>query len=231
MPNSITELTQFVSNLYDSEGKVTIPGFYDNVDPITPEQIKNNKKISSDASIKAMTGVKKLTMEKGLDFYTQVGLRPTIQPTGFLGGYVGEGFSNIVSSWAEVRINFRTVKSQNTTEILEKFKTHVLKVTPKHIEVEMTASSPYDPVKINTDSPMVKHVVKLLEDAYGTKCLQKPVGGGIPVVNDFQDQLGRDVLLVSLGNDDCNMHGVNENFNIDLLEKGLKFSRTFFSKN
>jgi acetylornithine deacetylase/succinyl-diaminopimelate desuccinylase-like protein len=69
-----------------------------------------------------------------------------------------------------------------------------------------------------------------LKEAYGKEPLIKYVGGSIPIVTDFKETLGIDTLMVSLGNDDCNMHGVDENYRIDLIEKGLAFSRMFFEK-
>ena len=69
-----------------------------------------------------------------------------------------------------------------------------------------------------------------LKKSYKKDPIIKYVGGGIPVVSDFKDILGADTMLVSLGNDDCNMHGVDENFTIDLVNKGLDFSYSFFVK-
>ena len=74
------------------------------------------------------------------------------------------------------------------------------------------------------------HVRKLLKQAYGKEPIVKYVGGGIPIVSDFKTILKKETLLVSLGNDDCNMHGLDENFKVDLVKKGLEFSRLFFSK-
>lgn len=230
VPNPVHELSKFIAGLYDGN-KVAMGWFYDNVDEITPAQRKNNKKAVED--LKEMmdhVGVKKLLTEDKNDFMTQVGLRPTIQVTGIKSGYIGEGFSNIVPSDAEVRFNFRTVMSQDYNVLVKKFEQHIKKNTPSYVEYEVKFATTYDPIKINVDTPMVKETVKLLEKAFGEEVLVKPVGGGIPVVNDFKEQLGIEAMLVSLGNEDCNMHGVNENFHVGICKKGLKFSELFFSK-
>ncbi len=234
VPNAANELSKLVSKFYDKNNKVAIPGFYEGVDKITPEQIKNNKKLPFTLKeLVETTGVKVLLTENGYDFYTQIGLRPTLQITGFKSGYIGDGYSNIVPSNAEIRVNFRFVTSQKPLKILESFKEFVKANTPKYVNYDViyAKNGAWEAIKININSEMIKQTKKLLERTFGEKILEKPVGGSIPVVTDFKKILGKDTLLVSLGNGDCNMHGVNENFTLKLLEKGLKFSEAFFSKS
>ncbi len=175
-------------------------------------------------------GVQKLFIQRGLDVYSQVGLMPAKSITGFKSGYIGDGYSNIVPNTAEVRLNFRTVSTQNYQDIIEGFKKYVKKKTRPYIEYELEFDPAHNPVKIDISAPKVGAVEKMLTTAFGKEVLIKPVGGAIPVVSDFKEHLGLDCLLISLGNEDCNMHGVNENFKIDIINKGLKFSEMFFSR-
>ena len=230
VPNSAQELSAFLNKVFTS-GKVAFDWFYKDVDEISQQQQEQNTKaVENLESILNNIGVKKLTTESELDLLSQVGLRPTIQITGFKAGYTEEGYANIVPAQAEVRLNFRTVMFQNTEEIKNKFADFVKQNTPAYIKYELEFTNAYNPIKIDTSSQIFSKVRTVLETAFGKPALSKPVGGGIPVVNDFKSVLGKDTLLVSLGNDDCNMHGVNENFNIKLLEKGLTFSENFFTK-
>ncbi len=229
IPNAANELSKFLSKLFDKNNKVTIPNFYKNVDKITSEQIKNNKKLlKSEKEVFENTGVKTLMTETGLDFYTQTGLRPTLQVTGVKAGYIGEGYANIVPAKAEARINFRVVTSQIPIDVYKAFEKFVKVNTPRYVSYELSVASMHKPVRVDISSKKVMEVKKLLKLAFGTEVLIKPVGGAIPVVSDFKEVLGVDTLLVSLGNDDCNMHGVNENYDTALLKKGLKFSEAFF---
>ncbi len=231
IPNAAYELTNFISKLYDKDNKIAVPGFYDNVDIITKKQVRNNRKLlENPQEIYKLTGVKALKTEKGIDFYTQTGLRPTIQITGFKAGYIGDGYSNIVPAVAEARINFRIVTSQNPKDVLKTFEKFVKKNTPKYVDWKVDVSGPHNPIKIDTGSKKFEEAKKVLKEAFGDDVLVKPVGGAIPIVSDFKEILGVDTLLISLGNDDCNMHGANENFDTGLLEKGLKFSRLFFQR-
>jgi acetylornithine deacetylase/succinyl-diaminopimelate desuccinylase-like protein len=86
-----------------------------------------------------------------------------------------------------------------------------------------------DGVELSLESTMTKKVIKMLEQVYNKKLLYSHVGGAIPIITDFKQILKKDTISVGLCNSDCNMHGANENFKINLIEKGLEFSKQFFS--
>lgn len=230
IPNSANELSKALAGLFDKNNKVTIPGFYDGAPVVSPSIKKMNKGIKSEAHLMKMAGVKALTTEKGLDFFTQTGLRPTLQVTGVKTGYTGEGYANIVPAHAEARINIRCVGKQNPEKVFKLIEGYFKKQLPAYVKMKITRSESYNPVVVDTESHAVKEVRKLLCKAYGKEPIIRYVGGGIPIVSDFKNVLGKDTMLLSLGNDDCNMHGIDENFTVDLVKKGLKFSELFFSK-
>lgn len=214
IPNAATELAKFVSNLMP---------FTDAMDPITDSQITNNKSVEIDLNILG------INQQLGTyDFYTQTGLTPTIQITGFKSGYIDGGFANIVPATAEVRLNFRIVASQKAEEIFRLFEEYVALNTPKYVHYEMKAFGLHNPVKLNTNSERFVTTAKLLEDIYGKPVFFQNVGGAIPFISDIKEIFGVDTLSVALANSDCNMHGDNENFRIDLIDKGLQFSEKFF---
>ncbi len=163
------------------------------------------------------------------DIFTQTGLRPTLQITGLKSGYIADGYANIVPATAEARINFRVVASQNPKNVLAAFKKFVADHTPKYVKYEITSSGMHNPVKLDTPQPIFQTVAAILTQVYGQTPLLKYVGGAIPFISDVKDIFGVDTLSIPLGNEDCNMHGANENFRTDLVEKGLKFSQLFFS--
>ncbi|OGI71777.1 hypothetical protein A3J61_00090 [Candidatus Nomurabacteria bacterium RIFCSPHIGHO2_02_FULL_38_15] len=231
IPNAAHELTKLVASLYDKNNRVVIPGFYDgviNVDSLT----KNiHKKLHGNGKhITKLAGVQVLCTEKGCDFYTQTGLRPTIQATGIKTGYIGDGYANIVPAMAEARLNVRVVSPQNPAKVFELIKKYIKIHAPKHVSVSITHTEFNQPILVDINNPKVKEVRGLLKKVYKKEPLVKYVGGSIPIVADFKKLLGVETLLVSLGNDDCNMHGIDENFSVDLIKKGLDFSTQFFSK-
>lgn len=229
-PNSAHELAKFVNSLYTDGNRINIEGFYENVDPISDDERSVNKKMSElNGESVENAGFKTLTVEDDNDFFTQIGCRPSINVTGFKSGYIDEGFANIIPAEAEVRLNFRLVRSQTSKEIMDLFEKYVADKTPKYVDYELTFHSMHEAVKIDTSDPFVSYIKDLLEDAYGKEVLYKRVGGAIPFVSDVKELWGIDTLLISMGNDDCNMHGADENFKVDLIEKALKFCEKFYS--
>lgn len=230
VPSSAHELGRLIEKLFTKKNTVAVPGFYDGVDAITPDQKKSNRAISTDEEAAKLFGVKKIICEPGMDCYTQVGLRPTIQVTGVKTGYIGEGYANIVPANAEIRLNVRLVASQKPAQIYEAICKFIKQNVPGYVDVSITRTEMSNPIKVDISSPKVVEAKSVLEKVYGKRPIIKYVGGGIPVVSDFKETLGIDTMLLSLGNDDCNMHGINENFKVSLVKKGLAFSQEFFSK-
>lgn len=223
-PNAAHELAGFVSKLEN------FTDLFMDTSPVTKDQLADNKKLEKlSSAMFAATGIKKFLLEKGLDFFSQTGLRPAVQVTGFKSGYISEGYANIVPATAESRINFRLVGAQNPEKIFAAFKKFVAKNTPEYVDFDIKVHGLHFPMQVDVSSKKVAEVRKLLHLSHGTPPLPRYVGGAIPVVADFKTHLGKDTLLIPLVNDDCNMHGVDENFRIDLLEKGLDFSCRFFS--
>jgi acetylornithine deacetylase/succinyl-diaminopimelate desuccinylase-like protein len=229
IPSAAYELTRVLASLRDSKNRVAVPGFYKGAPAITKAQRANNLELAECASVLKLTGTKSLVTEPGVDPYSQIGLRPTLEVTGIRSGYTGEGFKNIVPGYAEARINVRTVAGQDSKQVVNAVVEYLKKATPSYVKATITAKDPYPAIALPVDSPEAKNVSALLERAYGKKVLRKYVGGGIPVVHDFVTGLRVPVLLVSFGNDDCNMHGINENFRITHIKKALKFCGAFWS--
>ncbi len=230
VPNALHILSEFVSGLYDKDkNTVAIPGFYDDVDEISDDIIENNRKISfSFDEYMKNTGAKALITEQGYDFYTQTGLRPTVQLTGFKGGYTDLGFKNIIPHKASCKINFRLVKSQDVEKIISLFKKHVDRALPDYVDYKIEIDDRHSSVKLDLNNEYVKKAVNVLEKTYNKKPVYKFSGGGLPIVSLFNNVLGIPVLSIPLANDDCKMHSVNENFRVEYLEKGIEFCTEFF---
>ncbi len=230
IPNAAQELSLLLSKIWTANNKVAIPGFYDDVEPITKTDRENNKIFEQRENVLEVSGVKQLLTEDNNDFYTQTGMRPTIEATGIHTGYTGVGYSNIVPAQAEVRLNTRLVANQNPEKIRSLIKDFILKNIPDYVSCEIQGEEFNEPVRVDVTSKAVEQARNYLTEAYGIMPLNRFVGGSIPVVADFKKILGIDALMIPLGNADCNMHGVDENFRIDLIEKGLKFSRMLLEK-
>lgn len=224
-PNAVDELSKFIMHLADEDNKVTIPGFYDAVDPIdTSMQLPFSME-----DYQKNTGAKVLKTEKDIDFYTQAGQRPSIEVTGIQAGYTGEGYKNSVPRMALAKINMRLVKSQDPEKIQELFKEYVKKVLPDYAEYELSFGEATAPVRIKTDNVFVEAAEKVLEEVFGEKPVHRYVGGTEPVVVFFDQELHVPQVMVPFANEDGAMHGINENFNKTNIEKALTFSEKFFA--
>jgi acetylornithine deacetylase/succinyl-diaminopimelate desuccinylase-like protein len=232
VPNAAYELSKFLANLYDKGNHSNFSGLYEGLDVISKSQLDNNKNLTRDSvNIPNLMGVKTLLPEKGYDFFTQTGLRPTIQVTGLKSGYIDSGYANIVPATSEARLNFRLAPSQDAKKVANAFEKYVAKMVPKYVSYTLSFNGKHDPVKVDVTNPYVKKVEKILEDVYKSKVGRRNVGGAIPFVGDVKSILGVDTLLIPLANEDCNMHGANENFDTKLALKALEFSRAFLGEN
>ncbi len=227
VPSATKELIAFLAKMLLTDGTVTIPGFYDAVDKIKPQQIERNLALLKIDDPMVTAGVK-TTIGK-YDFHTMVGIWPAIEVSGIQAGYTGEGYKNIIPASAFAKINFRLVASQKPEAFVEMFRKYVADHVPEYIDYELKIDKLSYPVKVNVSDPEILKIMEYQEQVYGVKPVIKNVGGGIPVVADFKNVLGIDAFLISLGNNDCNMHGVDENFNLDLIKKGLELSELILS--
>lgn len=229
-PNAAHELMKLIGTVHSPEHGVAIAGFYDDVLPVRSEDRAHTSRLqTTPQQILDLTGGTALTCEPGFDFYTQVGLRPSLEVTGFKSGYSGEGYANIIPATAEVRMNIRLVANQNPEHVRDLLRHHIALHTPPYVTWEFTHTDLIPAIRLDVTQAFVTHISQLLATAYDEEPVYKFVGGSIPVVLFFKEILGVNPILVSLANEDCNMHGVHENFDVTLVEKGLAFSKALLS--
>lgn len=232
VPNAVEELSKLIAKLHDDQYMSAIPNFYEGQDKVTAADLESCRVMDRDKvdTIKH-SGVKKVFGGEHDSFCANLGFTTMYTVTGLKSGYVGEGYSNIVPSIAEARFNFRIAASQDPADVFDRFEKFVKDNTPEYVDWEIINKTDYTkPIRVDLNSPKHVEVMELMSEVYGGEVLVDYCGATIPVVVDFKEKTGVDPLLVSLGNDDCNMHGPNENFDLGLVEKALELSRRFFSK-
>jgi len=229
-PNSAYEATKLLSKLYNEHHEITIPGYYNTVAQITEAMLENNRSLPFDEEdLKKMSGIKALLVQRGYDPATANGLMPTIQISGMQSGYTGVGYRNAIPHKTMIKMNFRFAPGQDPDEMIGIFKNRVTGELPEYVTSTIEISDPYAPIMLITDHPEVARAAKILSEVYSKEAVYRYVGAAIPVVGVFQSLLQIPVIIADLGNEDCNMHGVGENFRLSCIEKGLEFSRLFFS--
>ncbi len=190
-----------------------------------------NIALSKIVPMEKLADVQTLVTEEGIDACSQIGLRPTIEVSGFSSGYTGNGFKNIVPGCAEARLNVRTVHEQNTENILKEIEAFIRKETPEHVKLTIESESHGDPISLDIDHEIIHSIKGMLRDVYKKEVFHKHEGGSIPVVAEFSSILKKPMALVSLCNADCNMHGVDENFSLYHIEKALAFVAKYWKSN
>jgi len=233
-PNAAHEAAHLVSKLVDTENAntVLIPGFYDSMKPPSDAELQNNAAIPfSDDIHTSITGSKYPFNGSKYDIYTQTGLLPSLEVTGIHAGYTEVGYRNSIPSTAIIKLNIRLVAGQEPLKIQDLLERYLFKVMPKHVTYEIDFDESCAAVKIDTSDHIFSTIRDALTDIWGCTPVNKHVGGSIPIVTTFQEILGVPIIMLPLGNEDCNMHGVDENFKLEYIHKGLQVSRKVLGGN
>lgn len=228
--NAAQILSREIGRLKNSNHKVAIKGFYQDVDLIGKLVKEQNKALEKEAEAALVAvGSSRLLTENSYSFYTQRGLRPTLEVTGLQAGYVGMGFATSIPEQAEAKINVRLVSSQQPKKVRRLLEKHFQQAFPDYVSVQLFFDQVTPAVKLDHPEGLKNQMEKRLEAVYGLPVIWGNCGGSIPVVGVFQEVLGCDPWLINLANYDCKMHGINENFSISLIEKALRFATGYLA--
>ena len=229
--NPIQALTEMIASLHDRNGKVRIPGFYKDVQPLTKKERRAFKKLPwNDKNYARDLGVKALYGEKGFTTLERIWARPTLECNGIWGGFIGDGAKTVLPAIANAKISMRIVPDQDPKKIERLFERHFRKIAPKTVQVNVKALHGGKPAITPIDSPGVRAAVAALEKAFGKKPLYQREGGSIPIVVQFKEILGIDTVLLGFGLPDENAHAPDEHINLDNFFGGIRTSVHFFQE-
>ncbi|MDL1892734.1 M20 family dipeptidase, partial [Sphingobacteriales bacterium CHB3] len=229
--NPIQALSEIIAQLHDKNGKITIPGFYKNVRPLSKKERDAFKKLPwSDKKYAKELGVGQLYGEKGFSTLERVWARPTLECNGIWGGFTGEGAKTVLPSKASAKISMRLVPDQKSDKIAKLFEKHIKKIAPKTVSVTVRSLHGGEAAITPIDSPGVMAAVAALEKGFGKKPLYQREGGSIPIVVQFKEVLGLDTVLLGFGLPDENAHAPDEFINLDNFFGGMRTSAHFFAE-
>ena len=229
--NPIQALSEIIAQLHDKKGKVTIPGFYAGVLPLTKKERGAYKKLPwSDRKYAKELGVEKLYGEKGFTTLERVWARPTLECNGIWGGFTGEGAKTVLPSKASAKISMRLVPDQTSAKAAKLFEKHIRKIAPKSVKVTIRNLHGGEPAITPIDSPGVQAAISALEKGFGKRPLYQREGGSIPIVVQFKELLGIDTVLLGFGLPDENAHAPDEFINLDNFFGGIRTSVHFFNE-
>lgn len=226
--NPINVMAKVISKLHDKNGRVTIPGFYDDVLKLSKKERENFKALKlSDKEYAKDLGVAELNGEKGFTTLERIWTRPTLDCNGIVGGFTGKGAKTIIPSKVTAKISMRLVPSQKADKITKQFTRFIKKLTPKTVKVEITKIHSGEGSITPMDSPANIAAAKAMEKAFGKKPVFVREGGSIPIVTDFSKRLKSPVVLMGLGLDSENLHSPNEHFDLNHFQLGIMSSAYF----
>lgn len=229
--NPINELAKIISKLVDDNGRITIPGFYKDVQKMSKKErelIKNLK--FSDKAYSKELDVKELKGEKGYNTLERLWARPTLDCNGIVGGFTEEGAKTVLPSKATAKISMRLVPDQDHTKIAKLFEKYVKSLAPKSVKIKVKNLHGGYPVVVSLDDKSIRAASAATSKAFGKKTVFTREGGSIPIVVDFQKQLNAPVVLMGLGLDTDDIHSPNEHFSLKNFERGILSSAYFFNE-
>jgi acetylornithine deacetylase/succinyl-diaminopimelate desuccinylase-like protein len=223
VPNPGNALAQIIASLHGADGKVAVPGFYDDVrewDAETRAQIRSLP--HDDEAYRAEVGVGALTGEEGYSTLERLWIRPTCDVNGLLCGYTGEGAKTVLPNRAMAKVSFRLVPDQTPAKVRALFEKHVARVAPKGVRVEVKELHGGRPWRAKVEGPAFEAASEALEETFGRRPVMMGGGGSIPIVPDLEQRLGATALLVGFSLPGCNLHAPNEWLPVAHFEKGIE---------
>jgi acetylornithine deacetylase/succinyl-diaminopimelate desuccinylase-like protein len=227
--NPANVLCEIIAALKDKDGVVQIPGFYDDVEPLTPEMREAYSALPfNEAEYKRSLDLKALHGEKGYSTLERSSARPTLDVNGLWSGYQGEGAKTVLPAKAGAKVSMRLVPGQDPDKISKLFADHVHSIAPDTVTVDVVAHHGGYPVVIDLDFYGLKAAAKAFEDVYEKEALFSREGGSIPIVADFKKVLGVNSILMGFGITRDALHSPNESFSLKDFHRGIKTSARFF---
>lgn len=223
--NPAMVLCQMLGQLRDRRGRIAIPGFYDDVRPLSAYERKEFKRLPfKERDYRKLLGVPELFGEQGYTPIEQRSARPTLEINGLTSGYQGEGSKTIIPAWARAKLTLRLVPDQKPARIVSVVRRHLKKICPRTVRLEIQGGHGAVPYLVPPTSAQAQAALRALEAAFGRKPVLLREGGSIPIVNEFKRVLKADALMLGLALPDDNAHSPNEKFDLDCFTAGQRMS-------
>lgn len=227
--NPCNVLCDMISSLKDKNGRVTIPGFYDDVLVVGKAERESmaRRPYNHDEFMKSVD-VDALGGEEGYSTHERIGIRPSLDINGIWGGYTGEGAKTILPSKAYAKISMRLVPNQNAEKIAELFIKHFTSIAPEGVRVKAEYLHGGQAYVSPLDTPEYEAASMALEATFGKTPIPIRSGGSIPIVAVFEKVLGIKSILLGFGLDSDAIHSPNENYPLFNFFKGIETIPLYF---
>ncbi len=223
--NPANTLHKMLAALIDDQGRIQLPGFYDDVAPLSERERQEFSELPFDeAEFKKMLNVEGLTGETGYSTLERRWARPSFDVNGLWGGYQGEGAKTVLPASAAAKFSFRLVPDQDPKKITASLRKFLEPLVPPGIQMKLIDYHGAPGIAMPLDSPYLEAAADAIETGFGRRPVFIREGGSIPIVNTFAEQLDADVLLLGWGQNDDNLHSPNEKFSLTDYHRGIRAS-------
>lgn len=227
--NPVNVLCELIASLHDDQGRITIPGFYDNVADLSEGERTELAKAPFDLDeYKRDLGVAEVAGEAGYSTNERTSIRPTLDVNGIWGGYTGEGAKTVLPSKAQAKISMRLVPNQTPDEVTALFTRHFESIAPATVTVKVTPHHGGLPYVTPIDSVEFEAASRAFEAAWGKKPIPTRGGGSIPIMALFEQELGVKSILMGFGLDADALHSPNESYGLFNFYKGIETIPYFY---
>ena len=223
--NPANAITRMLSALVNDDGQVQIPGFYNDVIPVSDQERSQFERLNfDDSEYMKQLGLSELFGEKGYSTLERRWARPTCDINGLWSGYQGEGAKTVLPARAGAKFSFRLVPNQDPAQIHQALQAYLESICPPGIEMELEAIHGAPGFVLPLESPYMDAASAAIEQGFGQKPVFIRSGGSIPVVIYIKELIGVDTLLLGWGQDDDNTHSPNEKFELADFHRGIRAS-------
>lgn len=221
--NPALALVEILGKLYNPDNTIAVPGFYDDVVSLRPDERAMIAKTDlSDDQIKESTGVPATWGDARFTIRERVSARPTLDINGMWSGWSGPGPKTIIPAKAGAKLSSRLVANQDPHQIYERIKRHIEAIAPPTVTVEVRLLTTGEPALIPYDLPEMQAAARAYERGWGATPVFTRGGGSIPIVADFAKLMGIPVVMMGYGLDDDGLHAANESYSIEMFQRGIE---------
>ncbi|MBN1146234.1 MAG: dipeptidase [Anaerolineales bacterium] len=221
--NPAQALCELIAGMHDEQGRVTLPGFYDPVKPLSAEERAELARLPMGESFYLeQTGAPSLRGEAGYSPVERVGARPTLEVNGLLSGFTGEGSKTVLPARAMAKLSMRLVPDQDPDQVHQQLLQYLEMHAPPTIHWEVIKMAGGRPSITDRNIPGVIAMSEALEAAWGKRPVFRREGGSVPVVEQMSKLLGIESVLTGFGLPDDNLHAPNEKIHLPTFFRGIE---------
>lgn len=231
-PNPVFGLIELLSKCKDAQGKILIPGMYDDVAPPAPAEKESWKLLPFKEAefLKNEVGATALVGEPGQSILERIWARPTFEVHGIAGGFTGAGAKTVIPSKATAKVSFRLVPNQNPDKILASFRDFLQRNAPAGVRIDLRVLSASPAVMVDPNHAAIQTAARAFSEMFGRPTVFTRGGGSIPVVGDFANHLHIPSILMGFGLPDDGLHSPNEKYRLENYYKGIMTIAHFFEE-